>query len=132
MRYQDWRKSYWHHYRPPGETVLIEGTQPVPLILVGSTTPLINSTQVIREEEMEPNEATVVVGSNLRVRSANSAWRELGLAGMETVTGKRIDDVFVAADIRGSILDVLAPGDSLRGVVIPVGREGAERYFCAT
>jgi PAS fold len=81
---------------------------------------------------MDPNVATLVIGSDLRVRSSNSAWRQLGLAGQAKATGKRIDEVFPASDIRASILDVLASGESLEGVVIPVGAVGSQRYLCAT
>jgi hypothetical protein len=46
--------------------------------------------------------------------------------------GKRIDELFPSSDLRASVLDVLASGQRVEGVLVPIEEGGKTRYLCAT
>jgi PAS domain-containing protein len=78
------------------------------------------------------NAASMVIGSDLRVEKSSPGWRQLGFNGTGRLKGKRIDELFPAADIRAKVLDVLASGQALGNVLLPMaGRDGI-RYLSAS
>ena len=76
--------------------------------------------------------ATLIIGANLRVCSDGAGWRALGLRGLGPFNGKRIDELFPSSDLRASVLDVLASGQAVDGVLVPIEEGGKARYLCAT
>ena len=75
--------------------------------------------------------ATLIIGANLRVSSDGEGWQALGLGGLGRRSGKRIDELFPSSDLRASILDVLASGQPVEGVLVPIEDGGKTRYLCA-
>ena len=76
--------------------------------------------------------ATLIIGANLRVCSDGAGWRALGLRDRGRFNGKRIDELFPSSDLRASVLDVLASGQAVEGVLVPIEEGGKTRYLCAT
>ena len=76
-------------------------------------------------------ELTLIIGANLRVSSDGEGWQALGLGGLGRRSGKRIDELFPSSDLRASILDVLASGQPVEGVLVPIADGGNTRYLCA-
>jgi len=75
--------------------------------------------------------ASLVLGSDLQVRGANSAWRRLGLVGLGQVKGKSLEELIPGNDFRDAALNVLSSGEPVEGMVIAFGGAGRERYFSA-
>ena len=75
--------------------------------------------------------ATLIIGANLRVSSDGEGWHALGLGGLGRRSGKRIDELFPSSDLRASVLDVLASGQPVEGVLVPIEDGGKTRYLCA-
>jgi hypothetical protein len=75
--------------------------------------------------------ATLIIGADLRVSSDGAGWRALGLRETGRLSGKRIDELFPAGDLRASVLDVLASGQPVEGVLVPMIDGGKTRYLCA-
>jgi hypothetical protein len=75
--------------------------------------------------------ATLIIGADLRVSSDGAGWRALGLRGLGRLSGKRIDELFPSSDLRASVLDVLASGQTVKGVLVPIEDGGRTRYLCA-
>src|ERR1039457_530884 len=75
--------------------------------------------------------ATLIIGANLRVSSDGAGWRALGLGGLGRFSGKRIDELFPSSDLRASVLDVLASGQPVEGILVPIEDGGKTRYLCA-
>jgi len=78
------------------------------------------------------NLASMVIGSDLRVEKSSLGWRKLGFGGTSRLNGKRIDELFPAADIRAKVLDVLASGQGLENVLLPVAEGDGIRYLSAS
>lgn len=76
-------------------------------------------------------ELTLIIGANLRVSSDGQGWRALGLGGLRRLRDKRIDELFPSSDLRASVLDVLASGQPVEGVLVPIEDGGKTRYLCA-
>ena len=71
------------------------------------------------------------MGADLRVSSDGPGWRALGLRGLGRLSGKRIDELFPSSELRASVLDVLASGQPVGGVLLPIDDGGKTRYLCA-
>jgi hypothetical protein len=78
------------------------------------------------------NAASMVIGSDLRVEKSSLGWRQLGLSAAGSLKGKRIDELFPAADIRVKVLDVLASGKPLGNVLLSVAEAHKIRYLSAS
>jgi hypothetical protein len=76
--------------------------------------------------------ASMVIGSDLRVEKSSLGWRQLGLSTAGRLKGKRIDELFPAADIRAKMLDVLASGQPLENVLLAVAETHGTRYLSAS
>ena len=74
---------------------------------------------------------TLMIGANLRVSSDGEGWRALGLGGLGRRSGKRIGELFPSSDLRASVLDVLASGQPVEGILVPIEDGGKTRYLCA-
>ncbi|MGP8246997.1 MAG: PAS domain-containing protein [Bryobacteraceae bacterium] len=75
------------------------------------------------------NAASMVIGADLRVEKSSLGWRQLGLGGRGRLKGKRIDELFPAADIRAEVLDALASGQPRENVLLPVEKADGIRYL---
>jgi hypothetical protein len=53
------------------------------------------------------------------------------LEGLGPFHGKRIDELFPYSDVRASVLDVLASGRPVEGVLVAIKDGGNTRYLCA-
>jgi PAS domain-containing protein len=78
------------------------------------------------------NVASMVIGSDLHVEKSSPGWRQLGFTETARLKGKRIDELFPAADIRARILDVLASGEPQENVLLPVAESAGARYLSAS
>lgn len=85
----------------------------------------------MRARDTNPAAATLIIGADLRVSSGGAGWRALGLRGLGRLSGKRIDELFPSSDLRASVLDVLASGQPVEGVLVPMEDGGKTRYLCA-
>ena len=75
--------------------------------------------------------AALIIGANLRVTSHGSGWRALGLRDWGWFSDTRIDELFPSSDLHASVLDVLASGQPVEGVLVPIEDGGKTRYLCA-
>lgn len=73
----------------------------------------------------------LTIGADLRVTSAGEGWSSLGLGKVGRLKGKRIDELFQSGDLHASVLDVLASGQAVQGVLIPLAEGETKRYLCA-
>jgi hypothetical protein len=46
-------------------------------------------------------------------------------------SGKRIDELFPSSDLRAAVLDVLASGQPVEGVLVPIEDGAKTRFLCA-
>lgn len=76
--------------------------------------------------------ATLIVGADLRVSSSGPGWQTLGFGHLRRFNRQRIDELFPAGDLRASILDVLASGLPVEGILVPIEDNGKTRYLCAS
>jgi hypothetical protein len=76
--------------------------------------------------------ACMVIGADLRVQETSHGWGQLGLRGAGRLKGKRIDELFPATDIRAEVLDVLASGQPLKNVLLPVEGASGTCYLTAS
>jgi len=65
-----------------------------------------------------PSTAELIVGSDLRIASSNSAWRRLNLPGGKAGARERLDKLFPSSDIAACALDVLASGIASENVLV--------------
>jgi hypothetical protein len=65
----------------------------------------------------EHSTATLVIGGDLRIRSATGGWGALGFTSR--FRGARLHDVFPSPHVRAAVLDVLAGGTRADGIVLP-------------
>lgn len=71
----------------------------------------------------------LTVGADLKVRRAGSGWASFGLAPRG---GMRVQDVFRLGRVHLSVLDVLASGVAVDGVLIPLEAGEGGRVLCAS
>lgn len=73
--------------------------------------------------------AALLVGADLRCRTANREWRRLTLPGGDCRAHERIDRLFPQSEVAACVLDVLASGKALENVVAGIGDSGCERFL---
>ena len=74
----------------------------------------------------------MIIGANLRVSSSGPGWQALGLGRLGRFNRRRVDELFPAGDLRASVLDVLASGLPVEGILVPIEDNGKTRYLCAS